>query len=81
MRATASLRRLSAMTPERTCSSVLRYNSCQLSGAMNRSSPALKDWAHATVLQPSTWPWPFQSPTRKPSKPMRPTSTSFSISR
>ncbi|MNL85229.1 hypothetical protein D3C87_2134750 [compost metagenome] len=27
-------------------------------------------------VQPATWPWPFQSPTTKPSKPIRPFSTS-----
>ena len=46
---------------------------------MNISSPALKAGGHARFEQPSTCPWPFQSPTTKPSKLIRPTSTSVSI--
>ena len=42
------------------------------------SRPALAAWAQLVGVQPSTWPWPFQSPTMKPSKPMRSFSTSVS---
>ena len=81
MRATASSRRCIVIVPSRTCASVFSYSPCQLFGAMNRSRPALNACGQETLLQPATWPWPFQSPTTSPSKPMRPTSTPSSISR
>ena len=43
---------------------------------MYMSRPALIACGQLSLVQPSTWPWPFQSPTMKPSKSMRPFSTS-----
>jgi hypothetical protein len=48
---------------------------------MNMSSPALIDAAQLMLVQPATWPWPFQSPTTSPSKPMSPLSRPVSKSR
>jgi hypothetical protein len=42
------------------------------------SSPALKVAAQSVGVQPGSWPWAFQSPTMKPSKPIRPLSTPVS---
>jgi hypothetical protein len=45
---------------------------------MYMSSPAFIAWGQLVLVQPGTWPWAFQSPTTKPSKPIRPFSTSVS---
>ena len=50
----------------------------QLSDAIAMSSPAMKVCAQSVLVQPRTWPWPFQSPTMKPPKFMRSLSTSVS---
>ncbi len=47
---------------------------------MNMSSPALIAAAQLSGWQPGTWAWPFQSPTTKPSKPIRPFSALVSSS-
>ncbi len=42
----------------------------QSSGTMIMSMPALIEAAQLALLQPGTWPMPFQSDTTKPSKPI-----------
>ena len=66
------------MTPDFTSASVCWYSPRQLSGAMYMSRPALIACGQSSLLQPGTWPWPFQSPTTKPWKSMRCFSTSVS---
>ena len=81
MRRTASSRRAIGISPDFACATVLSYRPRQLSGAIAMSRPALKVFAQFVLVQPSTWPWPFQSPTMKPPKPMRSLSTSVIRSR
>jgi hypothetical protein len=71
MRRTASSRRAIGIVPAFTCASVESYSPFQLSGAIAMSSPALKVRAQSVLVQPGTWPWPFQSPTMKPPKFIR----------
>ena len=78
MRATASSSRCIGTTPLFTSASRLSYSPRQLSGAMYMSRPALIEAGQSVARQPRTWPWPFQSPTMKPWKPMRSFSTSVS---
>ena len=78
MRVTASSIRPSGIAPLRASRRVASNRPFQLSGAMARSSPALKLAAQSVTVQPATWPWPFQSPTTSPAKPIRPFSTSVS---
>ena len=40
------------------------------SGTMTMSMPALIASAQLALLQPGSWPMPFQSETTKPSKPI-----------
>ena len=72
MRRTASSRRAIGISPDCAASSVLLKIFFQLFGAMYMSTPALSAAGQRSLLQPGTWPWPVQSPTTKPSKPMRP---------
>ena len=71
MRRTASSNRAFGIRPSRAAVNVEANNPFQLSGAMNRSSPALIAAAQSVAEQPATWPWPFQSPTTSPLKPIR----------
>ena len=66
------------ISPARACASVFSYSAFQLSGAIAMSRPALNVAAQFSLLQPGICPCPFQSPMTKPSKPMRPFSTSVS---
>ena len=78
IRRTASSMRDIAIVPSFTCARVLSYSTFQSFGTMKISKPALIAWAQSSLLHPFTCPWPFQSPTTKPSKPIWSFSTSVS---
>ena len=77
---TASSSRSVLMVPSCTWARVFSYKPLQLSGAINISTPALKDCAQSVLVQPGTCPCPFQSPTTNPLNPILPLSTSVSSS-
>ena len=56
IRRTASSNRAAGIRPSRAAASVDANNPFQLSGAMNRSSPALMAAAQSVAEQPATWP-------------------------
>ena len=60
------------ISPERTCATVLVMNAFQSLGTMMMSSPALIARGQLALVQPVTWPMPFQSDTTRPSKPILP---------
>ena len=66
------------ISPDFTWAMVFSIRAFQSSGTMNMSTPAISAWAQSSLEQPATWPWPFQSPTTKPSKPIWSLSTSVS---
>ncbi len=77
-RRTASSSRLIGITPERTSATILAYSSFQSSGTLKTSIPALKAAGQSALVQPGAWPWAFQSPITRPSKPKRSFSTPVS---
>ena len=78
MRRTASSSRLIGTRPSRTSSTRLSNRVFQASGTMYMSSPAFSAAGQSPTEQPGSCPCAFQSPTTKPSKPIRPLSTSVS---
>ena len=78
IRATASSSRAIGSAPDFAETSVASYSPFQLSGAMYMSRPAITEAGQSVFLHPGICPCPFQSPTTKPPKPMRPLRTSVS---
>ena len=76
MRVTASSMRDMGTAPLRTSWMVLSMNWRHSAGTMKTSMPAFNAWAQRKLLQPVTWPMPFQSDTTSPSKPIFPFRTS-----
>ena len=70
IRVTASSIRVMGIVPFSTWVIVFWMNSCQAKGTIIISTPAIMACAHWLSKQPGTWPWPFQSPITKPSKPI-----------
>ena len=76
LRRTASSMRAIGIRPSFAAANVESKSPFQLSGAMKRSRPALIACGQFVAEQPGIWPWPFQSPTIRPAKPIRPFKTS-----
>ena len=70
IRLTASSIRDIGISPLRTWASVFFITFFQSAGAIIISTPAFIDWAQLWLVQPSTWPIPFQSLITNPSKPI-----------
>ncbi len=78
IRVTASSIRAIGISPEPTWASVLAMNAFQSCGTITTSMPALIACGQLALVQPATWPMPFQSETTRPSKPILPLRISVS---
>ena len=69
---TASSIRDIGIWPLLTWATVLAMNAFQSCGTITTSMPALTACGQLALVQPATWPMPFQSETTRPSKPIFP---------